>query len=276
MTHVLLLLATLLPALFVVGLLLLQRRLFRPVATPPSAPVSAPVRIADLRVEPAHPERNWRLALLATLLPLAATATLLALRWRSIPARFPIHWGLDGQPNGWAHRSPGSAFGLLVFAAVLVLAMGLLGELAAHSSPGHQGRSTILHTTRSTLIAVAWFLTLMCCAISLLPLARNATAMVPLLVAGVVIFSLAVIASIGYRATRIAPAISAAGRSTDPRFWKAAGLLYINPGDSALMVPKRDGLGYTLNFGRPVAWIIFGAILLLPLLLPLLLHSSRR
>ena len=42
------------------------------------------------------------------------------------------------------------------------------------------------------------------------------------------------------------------------------------------MVPKRYGFGYTFNFGRPIAWLIFGAILLLPLVLPAVLYISKR
>ena len=34
--------------------------------------------------------------------------------------------------------------------------------------------------------------------------------------------------------------------------WK--GIFYSNPDDPALWVPKRFGLGYTLNFGNPWSW----------------------
>ena len=52
-----------------------------------------------------------------------------------------------------------------------------------------------------------------------------------------------------------------------------AAIFYYNPSDSALMVPKRSGFGYTLNFGRPVAWFLLAAMLALPLLLPLLFRG---
>ncbi|MBY6204160.1 DUF5808 domain-containing protein [Halomonas denitrificans] len=42
--------------------------------------------------------------------------------------------------------------------------------------------------------------------------------------------------------------------------WKL-GLIYYNPDDPALWLEKRFGVGYTLNFGRPAAWWIIGAIL---------------
>lgn len=42
--------------------------------------------------------------------------------------------------------------------------------------------------------------------------------------------------------------------------WKL-GMIYFNPDDPALWLEKRFGVGYTLNFGRPMAWVIIGALL---------------
>ena len=38
--------------------------------------------------------------------------------------------------------------------------------------------------------------------------------------------------------------------------WKF-GVLYYNPLDKRIFLPKRTGLGYTLNFARPLSVIIF-------------------
>jgi len=38
--------------------------------------------------------------------------------------------------------------------------------------------------------------------------------------------------------------------------WKA-GIFYYNPDDKRLMLPKRTGLGFTLNFAQPTAIILF-------------------
>jgi uncharacterized membrane protein len=54
----------------------------------------------------------------------------------------------------------------------------------------------------------------------------------------------------------------------DDRYWYA-GVLYNNPDDPAVFVPKRFGLGWTLNFGHPQAKLVLIAILLLVLLPPL-------
>ena len=45
----------------------------------------------------------------------------------------------------------------------------------------------------------------------------------------------------------------------DDRFWKA-GLLYVNHDDPALMVVTRFGVGWTLNFGNPVAWLLIAGV----------------
>src|SRR5277367_3099815 len=41
----------------------------------------------------------------------------------------------------------------------------------------------------------------------------------------------------------------------DDRFWKAR-LIYVNCDDPALVVGARFGVGWTLNFGNPVAWLV--------------------
>lgn len=51
---------------------------------------------------------------------------------------------------------------------------------------------------------------------------------------------------------------AAAGRDDD-RFWKS-GLLYINHADPAAVVPARVGVGWTLNLGNPIAWLIVGGV----------------
>jgi len=214
--------------------------------------------------------------LLSTLLPLAGTAVLLHLRWRSLPQRFPIHWGIDGQANRWAERTPGSVFGFLVFALVLVLLFGLIGEIVARSSPGYEGRDAAIRTTRVALVGAGWVVTMLVSAIGLLPLSSNPTNLVPLVAVAAIVFSMGLIGFSAWRMNGINQTLIAGQNSTDARFWKA-GLVYYNPADSALMVPKRNGLGgYTLNFGRPVSWLLLAVILMLPLILPLLIHQSRR
>jgi len=62
----------------------------------------------------------------------------------------------------------------------------------------------------------------------------------------------------------------------DDRYWNA-GVFYNNPDDPALFVPKRFGIGWTLNFGHPQGrFVLIGSLLVLLLLmiLPLLVSGS--
>jgi uncharacterized membrane protein len=43
------------------------------------------------------------------------------------------------------------------------------------------------------------------------------------------------------------------------------GVIYRNPNDARLWVPKLAGVGYTLNFAHPWAWPVMIAILAVPL-----------
>lgn len=51
--------------------------------------------------------------------------------------------------------------------------------------------------------------------------------------------------------------------------WRYGGMIYYAPEDPALFVPKRDGLGQTLNMARPSAWIFLAAIIVLPIAISL-------
>ena len=40
--------------------------------------------------------------------------------------------------------------------------------------------------------------------------------------------------------------------------WRFGGQVYYNPDDPALMVEKRIGLGFTINFGHKMSWAFLG------------------
>jgi uncharacterized membrane protein len=61
----------------------------------------------------------------------------------------------------------------------------------------------------------------------------------------------------------------AIGDRTDDRHW-VLGLLYCNRADPALVVEKRFGIGYSFNFGHPLAWALLALIVTIPLLARLL------
>ena len=51
------------------------------------------------------------------------------------------------------------------------------------------------------------------------------------------------------------------------KHWKW-GIFYVNPDDPAIIVPKRYGIGYTLNFGNRWSWAAL-ALILVAIILPI-------
>jgi uncharacterized membrane protein len=62
------------------------------------------------------------------------------------------------------------------------------------------------------------------------------------------------------------------GGSTDR--WHG-GIIYYDKTDPSILVPKREGLGYTLNFARPMAWLVLLLLLIAPVLVIVLVTLRR-
>jgi uncharacterized membrane protein len=159
------------------------------------------------------------------------------------PSPMPVHWNLQGRPNGWFPRTPlAMAFPLLLFGGILLLLDGLV------SGGARTGPPKMAEAVRRLLGPLRWLLALMALPAAFAPLWGPTPVLV---MAGVMV--LVVVVQIA-RAPRMAPA------SGDG--WR--GLIYMNPDDPRLVVPKRLGLGWTFNFAKPGAWVILGFLLLGP------------
>jgi uncharacterized membrane protein len=215
---------------------------------------------------------------------LAATAVYLGLRWNDIPPRFPVHWGAGGYANGWSTRTPMGVYWPLLFGAIV------MGVVAASSYVAlHYGRPARDSMARSLardfaremgvfLLSLEFFLAVIFSFVGLLPLMGNRDpGVVPILVAtlamlAALIFSMSRLAK--HHAKMHAEAAASMGGGMPEDHWKA-GVFYVNRDDAALFVPKRFGIGYTLNFGHATAWVIMGLVLVLPLILTLFaIHHS--
>lgn len=180
-----------------------------------------------------------------------------------LPSRVPAHWNAAGRIDGWMNRGDlfrppiflaGGAW-LLLFVAGQLLprrddargvgrrALGAFrGWLACGLAlmAGYVGPMAALHGPRA--IAVGLIPLVVCLAAGGVPLAR---------------------------AVREAPPIPGATESD----YRMGGLLYWNAGDDRLLVRKRIGIGWTLNFAQPLAWVVL-ALMLLPAVLALALGAS--
>jgi len=220
---------------------------------------------------------------------LAGAALYLRSRWAVLPERFPVHWGFDGRPNGWATRSFAGVFGPLILAAVIAASMLMVAWLRQRQArtagyaptPAATAERRFRRAMSWAVLAIEYLVVVICIWISLLPLAAAAGGtpgppnIAPVL-ALILIFVVSVtiiLARIG-RAARLAAARDGAahqgtgaapfGRHAPASCWRG-GIFYVNPDDPSIFVEKRFGIGYTLNFARPVSWLILGLSILAPL-----------
>jgi uncharacterized membrane protein len=205
---------------------------------------------------------------------LAATSIFLRANWQRIPERFPVHWGLNGAPDRWAVRTWRGVDGPLLAGALVIGLMQLLSYLIMTGSPRARIPEVADWTARfrranlRLLVALAWTLSVLFSVTALNPyLARGEQFTIPVWL--IVTAVLVVTGAFVWPIIRISQEPGSGGDGTPDECWKL-GQIYYNPGDRALMVEKRFGVGYTLNFGNRTAWLVI-ALILLVVVVPILL-----
>jgi uncharacterized membrane protein len=243
----------------------------------PHAAAPATVREAVLVPREVHLPGGWLLQLPPFAL-LAGAAIWLHLHWGKIPEVFPIHWGANGQPNNWATRSFGGVYGPLLIAAGLCALMGLMAYAMLRwsrpirvSGAAGAGERRFRHLVVSIIVGTEYFLALLFMWTALLPLSHKQAGppgLIPMLVFSLAFTVVVVVLMmrLGQGGTRLVGAAGAGSKAGAPvgdrtpdKYWKL-GLFYINRNDPALFVEKRFGMGYTLNFGHPGAWVFLAVL----------------
>jgi uncharacterized membrane protein len=220
--------------------------------------VDVPVeRTASLRV--VSRGGGWVAVTAAALLPLGAVWMVLRAHWAEIPLRFAQHWNAQGVVDGWATRDVRSLAMPLVSGALLVLFVLAIGTFMRFAPA--VGRGGLLHILLPSLAVIGWALTAIFCVIALLPLEGDAGPRLMLVaMAGnmVVIF-----ATVGWMVwQQMAMTGYEVYDGTPNKGWRAGGMIYYNPEDGAVVVPKRMGWGWTLNMAHGLAWVYLGMVVM--------------
>jgi len=205
---------------------------------------------------------------------LAAAAIFLHANWLRLPSRFPVHWGIDGTPDRWAERSWRSVDGPLVAGFLVIALLQLMGYMILGASPRARMAETADWTARfrranlRMIVAMGWALAALFAVLALNPYLSSGDALVVpawLLVTAMLV----VTAGFVWPIIRISQEPGSGSDGTPDECWKL-GQIYYNPNDPALMVEKRFGVGYTINFGNRASWLLVALVVLI-VLVPLLL-----
>ena len=248
----------------------------------PHAVAAVTVREAVLERRDTRLSGGW-IVQLGPFAILLATGIYLNLHWGEIPERFPVHWGVNGQPNGWSTHTPMGVYFPLILGAVISAGISLMANALPRSTRlvRATGSGSIVQDFARRvglfLLLVEYFLALVFSCVGLLPLTGAAPVSIVtiLMLPSLVIFIIWLNKGRSYtRSAGAMPTSVTAGDGTPDKYWKL-GVIYFNPDDAALFVEKRAGIGYTMNFGRVSAWIIMALVLVLPLTLGLLALRHR-
>lgn len=232
------------------------------------------VRRAEVALEAARASHSsvpvgWYVASVAVLLAAAGYGASLYSR---LPDLMPTHWTASGAPDVFSDKSIGSVFGVLlvglaiiVFVAGLAAVMGRSGRFVdpALPAPRRMRREQILQhvfgvgTLASTVVVAG-------VAVAGWRAAVGGAYLSPWFVLLVVLPLIALVVAVR-NATRLdAPAdgadlVDGVVQPDDDRWWKG-GLVYANPNDPAVFVPKRIGVGLTLNVASTGGKVFLGIV----------------
>lgn len=205
----------------------------------------------------------WTAATAAVLLAASAVG---AWRYPALPDRVPTHWSWNGEPDSFAERTVGSVFLPVVVALALAVALHLMGIVgrAAQRSSGDSWAARQGAELRVVLAQVALAVTVLICGLAVgFWLSPGMTApgwLLWVLLGGFLLATAAVL--IGARRRLRAAGSPPAMTPEEERSW--TGSLYRDPDDERLWVPRRSGLGLTLNLGRPAAWVVLAGFAAIP------------
>lgn len=226
-------------------------------------------RTAALFAEPEHIPGGW-LALIPPFAVLAVAGFIVATYRQQLPERFPVHWDIAGQPNRWSTRDSLEVFQpLAICAAVLMMMVGfVLAILHGTRQPGGPDADWSRRFRAANLrmlIALMYGICLLYAGMTVMPFFQvNEQLPVMMWVFVGLLLVITVIAAIPL--IRMSSEPGSGSDATPDNCW-FLGQIYYNPNDPALMVEKRFGIGYTLNFGNRMSWLLMTGIAALPIVM---------
>lgn len=247
------------------------------------------VRIIDIAIRTADEMLPWHIyfvPILMTIGMIVYTAT----QYAHLPDLIPTHWGIDGSPDTFSPKTPFSAIALLLILLVMQGMMLAINELTKKS--GIKINAMNKKKSRAQQLSfrkyTSWFLfatvLLMTILLSFLQLTTiHADFGNPILLLGVPLGFLIIILiltalyafKVGQSGSRLDVDIideetEGITNYDDDQYWKA-GIFYVNKNDPSFFVEKRFGVGWTLNYGNPLGYlIIFVPIIIIFLISSLL------
>jgi uncharacterized membrane protein len=228
-----------------------------------------------MRAELIRPTPVTTTAAVAILMAIAFSLAFLLARFESLPVLLPVHFGPDGLPDGWQFKTYPRVLLPFFIQTALSFTFGAIGILllqrpyGSRDSDASDVRAASAAVEGIALISLIWVVFQTYAAYALARMwQRGRAGLGPLYgILEVVGLALTVLVAVRARARlgRPAPQVFV------PEHWH--GQLYLNRADPALFVPTRNGVHWTINFGRPVATVLIVVLVVMGVLGPTVILS---
>ncbi|WP_282137115.1 DUF1648 domain-containing protein [Rossellomorea aquimaris] len=246
------------------------------------------VKVSELNLR----TRDEMLPWIVYVVPMVITVGLMVftlVNYNNLPDQIPTHWGPDGKPDSFTTKTYLSALTLpLVLLVMNTMFLGI-NELTRNSgiklSAGNIKASRVrqLRLRKYT----SWLLFFISILISMLftflqfnTLYENSVShlliiTMPLAFSALVFIGTVLMAiKVGKKDSDLDVEVIDEGtgdviNADDDQYWKG-GLFYFNPEDPSIFVEKRFGVGWTLNFARPLGYLILVGPLLVIVIITLI------
>ncbi|WP_308637806.1 DUF5808 domain-containing protein [Paenibacillus silvisoli] len=202
---------------------------------------------------------------------IAVSAIAAALLWDRIPAELAVHYDIAFRPDRYAEKSWGTVFLFnviqLFLLTVLMGASFVVKQAKQGAGPDRtrteEQRRQFRFVNSVFLYGLSFLLTVY---FSIVQAATLYGWKRELLLAVTIALFVLILASIA-GLILIVNRLGLSQQGADDEGQWLAGFLYYNPLDKAVFVPKRYGVGWTVNFGRPAGWLVFGALIAIPVVI---------
>ncbi|QTM97948.1 DUF1648 domain-containing protein [Sediminibacillus dalangtanensis] len=206
--------------------------------------------------------------------------------YEQIPERIPMQYNFSGEVTNWADKTYRSVLMMPIMQIYLTSLFLFLNTMIAKAKQQLNAANPEKSMEQNIRFRRRWsgYIIVSGTALTLLfaftqisfifPVNTQLLTIVPLLLSGAMVAGAIVLAfNTGQGGSRIKTGTDKRGNTIDrddDKHWKL-GQFYFNREDPALFLEKRFGVGWTINFARPLAWTALAVIILLAVAIPWLL-----
>jgi len=209
------------------------------------------------------------------------------LTYDQLPERIPMNYNLAGDVTSWEEKTYGTVLILPAIQLFLVIIFLFINIVIARAkqqvSAGNPKRSIKQNITFRrrwsiflyiSLLAIIFMFTFMQIGDYFFNIPSIFLITLPMIISfGMIIGVLILAITTGQGGSRVRTSDTlddSVINREDDRYWKL-GQFYVNREDPALFIEKRFGIGWTLNFARPLGWLSLIGIIVIPFMIIYLL-----